>query len=68
MWTNYRVVAADNLLERKDKLSIEAPSVTCFGLVTCREKGWHLKTECVVEEDNFSYFILVSKAKVKVMI
>jgi hypothetical protein len=35
---------------------------------TCREKGWHLKTECVVEEDNFSYFILVSKAKVKVMI
>ncbi len=51
------------MLERKDKLSIEAPSVTCFGLVTCRVKGWHLETGCVVE-DNFSYFILVSKAKV----
>jgi hypothetical protein len=43
---------ADTLLERKDKLSIEAPSVTCFGLVTCRVKGWQLKTWCVVE-DNF---------------
>ena len=52
MWTNYCVVAADNLLERKDKPSIEAPSVTCFGLVTCRVKGWQLETGCVVE-DNF---------------
>ncbi len=52
MWTNYCVIAADNLLERKDKPSIEAPSITCFGLVTCRVKGWQLETGCVVE-DNF---------------
>ncbi len=80
MWTNYRVVAADNLLtwpwtpnqqklhlrfgstkssdasrdqkkesswrKWKDKPSIEAPSVTCFGLVTCRVKVLQLKTGC----------------------
>ncbi len=55
---NYRVVAADNLLERKDKPSIKVPSVTCFGLVTCRGKVWHLETRCVV----------VSKAEVKVRV
>jgi hypothetical protein len=63
MWTNYHVVAADNLLERKDKLSIEAPSVTCFGLVTCRVKVWHLETGCVPLEDNFK--ITVTKAEVR---
>ena len=62
MWTNYCIVAADNLL-MKDKPSIKVPSITCFGLVTCRVKGWQLETGCVVE-GNFSYFILVSKAKV----
>ncbi len=41
-----------HLAHRKDKPSIEAPSVTCFGLVTCRVKGWQLETGCVVE-DNF---------------
>ncbi len=45
MWTNYCVVAADNLLI-KDKPSIEAPSVTCFGLVTCRGQGWLFETGC----------------------
>ncbi len=58
MWTNYRVVAVDNLLERKDKPSIKAPSITCFGLVTCRGKVWHLETRCVV----------ASKAEVKVKV
>ncbi len=29
-----------------DKLSIEAPSVTCFGLVTFRVKVWQLETGC----------------------
>jgi hypothetical protein len=45
MWTNYRVVAADNLLI-KDKPSIKAPSVACFGLVTCRVQGWLFETGC----------------------
>jgi hypothetical protein len=30
----------------KDKLSIKAPSITCFGLVTCRGKVWQLKPGC----------------------
>ncbi len=45
MWTNYRVVVADNLLI-KDKPSIKAPSVTCFGLVTYRVQGWLFETGC----------------------
>ncbi len=45
MWTNYCVVAADNL-HRKDKPSIKALSVTCFGLITCRGKVLQLKTGC----------------------
>ncbi len=45
MWMNYRIVTVDNLLI-KDKPSIEVPSVTCFGLVTCRMQGWQLETGC----------------------
>ncbi len=68
MWTNYRVVAADNLL-MKDKPSIKAPSVTCFGLVTCRVKGWQLKTRCPLSIKSWSesYFSWKTKVKVKVM-
>jgi hypothetical protein len=45
MWTNYCAVAADNLLI-KDKPSIKVPSITCFGLVTCRVQGWLFETGC----------------------
>ncbi len=57
MGTNYRVVTADNLIKGKDKLSIEAPSVTCFGLVTCWVKGWQLETRCPIE-DYFKLWVL----------
>ncbi len=45
MWMNYCVIVVDNL-HMKGKLSIEAPSVTCFGLVTYRVQGWQLETRC----------------------
>ena len=55
-WRCGRTIASSRritCLIRKDKLSIEAPSVTCFGLVTYRVKGWHFKTGCVlILEDN----------------
>jgi hypothetical protein len=60
MWTNYRVVAADNLLI-KDKPSIEAPSITCFGLVTCRVQGWLFETGCPLRK-------LKLKLKIKLVI
>ncbi len=52
MWINYRILAADNLPTG----SIEAPSVTCFGLITCRVKGWQLETGCPLRRLFLSYF------------
>ncbi len=66
MRTNYCVVAADNLL-MKDKPNIEAPSVTCFGLVTCRVKGWQLETGCPLSIKSWSESYFIWKAKVKVI-
>ncbi len=96
MWTNYRIVAADNLLkdltvdsqltklhlrfastkssdasrdqkqlatEVEGQLRIKAPSVTCFGLVTCWVKVWQIKTGCPLRN---LCEVMVSKAEVKV--
>ncbi len=53
LWTNYRVVTADNLL-MKDKPSIKAPSVTCFGLITCQMKVRQLETGCPLSIKSWS--------------